>query len=326
MTMSPRACEYVADERALAQPGTYDITDAVEGVALVLAYLRRRLTAVFDAWEGRPVLMLSGGIDSILIAGVAAELRDDVLALTFQQPGSAQSTAEGEVAATLARQLGLDHDFVQPAEDAFREIVKDTVTRLDNADPWEVLAGTILVTLDRAAQERGASGPLLSGAGADALFLGGEDFDPGQADVVGEWDERMRAKIKRNFIRERFIPDFYERLLDDANRHIQVWQTHAATDLALRLHPSVIRGGKMKRDKALFRAAARSLGIPAELVSLQKNPMQVSGGGIDSIIGLARADLATAHGGKTYSDPRTEPLEFTVARLWLEGQRSWPPG
>lgn len=321
MAMSPRGCEYVADERTLSEPGSYDITDAAEGVELVLDYLRQRLTTVFSTWEQRPVLMLSGGIDSLLIAGVAAELRDDVLALTFQQPGSAQSTAEGEVAATLAGRLGMEHGFVQPDEAAFRHIVRDTVVRLDNSDPWEVLAGAILVALDRGAQARGAFGPLLSGAGADALFLGGEDFDPGQVDVVGEWDRRMRSKVNRNFIRERFIPDFYERLLDDADRHIQVWQTHEATDLALRLHPTVTRGAAIDQDKALFREAARSLGIPAELLSLQKNPMQVSGGGIDSIVGLARVDLAAAHGGRTYSDPRTEPLEFTVARLWLGDQR-----
>lgn len=321
MTMSPRGCEYVADERTLSQPGTYDIKDSTEGVELVLDYLRQRLSTVFSAWEQRPVLMLSGGIDSILIAGVAAELRDDVLALTFQQPGSAQSTVEGEVAATLAGRLGMEHHVVQPDEAAFRHIVQDTVARLDNSDPWEVLAGAILVALDRAAQERGAFGPLLSGAGADALFLGGEDFDPGQVNVVGEWDRRMRSKVNRNFIRERFIPDFYERLLDDVDRHIQVWQTHAATDLALRLHPTVIRGSAIDQDKALFREAAKTLDIPTELLSLQKNPMQVSGGGIDSIVGLARADLAATHGGKTYSDPRIEPLEFTVARLWLGNQR-----
>lgn len=80
MTATSKPQEYVADERGIT-PGTYDITEYATAKHAVLDYLRARLTAVLGRWPSRPTLMLSGGIDSILIAAVLAELRTDVLAL-----------------------------------------------------------------------------------------------------------------------------------------------------------------------------------------------------------------------------------------------------
>lgn len=315
-------CEYVADERDLSVPGVYDVTDEDIGVALILEYLRERLRAVFDAWQRPPILMLSGGIDSILIAAVAASLREDAVAFTFQQANLADSVEESDIAARVAEELGLEHRVVDPVLPDFRRLVLDVLKQLDTSEPWEVLAGTVLLAIDRAARDRGLEGPIISGGGADALFLGGEQLISGgdEAAVLGEWDQRIRSKVRRNFIRERFIPDFYERLIGDANRHIQVWQTHAATDLALSLHPKVVRGGDLGRDKGILRRAARQLGLPEQVVSLKKNPMQVSAGGVDSIVAIARQELLEAYGEQTYSSPGTEPLEFVVARMWLRSQ------
>lgn len=316
---TPLGCEYVADERRLETPGRYDVTTTDAAVELVLEYLRERLDAVFRAWPQRPVIMLSGGIDSILIAAVAAEPRNDLLALTFRQPGMPGSMEEGHTAALVAGTLGMEHAFVQPDEQEFRDLATGVVARLDNSEPWEVLAGIILAAVDEAAREQGADGALISGGGADALFLGGEVIDSGQDDgsLLQEWDRRIRAKVRKNFTRDRYIPDFYGRLIDDENRHIQVWQTHAATELALRLHPTVVRGPQVDQDKVLFRRAAIHAGVPEPLVSRQKNPMQVSSGGLETIVRLARADLAKFYRDRTYSDPLKEPLEFVVARMWL---------
>lgn len=126
------------------------------------------------------------------------------------------------------------------------------------------------------------------------------------------WDAEVRCEIKADFTRpQRFISNLYE-------RHIQVWQTHEAVDLALRIHPRVTRGVDLSQDKALFRRIAADLGINPELVQSTKNPMQVSSGGLDGIVTLAREQLERRAEEKTYSDPLKEPLEFTVARLFLE--------
>ena len=54
--------------------------------------------------------------------------------------------------------------------------------------------------------------------------------------------------------------------------------------------------------------------------------MQVSSGGLEAIVTLARQQLARQAGEKTYSDPIDEPLEFTVARLFLERLQCRAPG
>ncbi|MDO5511998.1 asparagine synthase C-terminal domain-containing protein [Corynebacterium sp.] len=307
-------CEYVADTTDMSVPGTYDIADRVQAREEIIAFLQGRITAVCDAYPAPQILMLSGGIDSILVAAAAASLdRGDgaFVAMTLAHPGHAAATEELRVAQQVAALVGIPHEVIAPDAHQWRGIISDTVARLDNSDPWEVLAGATLVAVDRHARSRGMSGALITGAGADALFLGG-----GEADLaVDDWDEAVRSKVAANFTRDRFIPDFYERLLDDPARHIQVWQTREAYELALRIHPSVVRGGGV--DKQIHREAAQHLGIPGELVRARKHAMQLSSGGVDTLVAQAREELARATAGKTYSDPREEDPEFLVARLWL---------
>ena len=316
MAVTDKDCEYVVDERSI-EPGTYDITEYAPAKQAIVDYLRVRLEAVLERWPGRPVLMLSGGVDSILIAAVLAQLRTDVLAVTFSQDSSPQAAEETRVAREVAYALGFEHHVVAPRGEALESLLKETVERLDSAEPWEVLSGAILVAVDKLRQEHGADGALITGAGADALFLGGKTIDTTAEDYLQQWDAQVRRGIKANFTRERFIPDFYERLIAEPQRHIQVWQTHAAVDLALRIHPRVTRGADLAQDKTLFRHIAADLGINPELVQTTKNPMQVSSGGLEAIVTLAREQLARRAGEKTYSDPMEEPLEFTVARLFL---------
>ncbi|WP_257181803.1 asparagine synthase C-terminal domain-containing protein [Corynebacterium cystitidis] len=320
MTHTAAGCEYVADDLEIGT-GSYDVSTYGEATVLVTDYLEGRLTAVFEKWSERATLMLSGGIDSILIATVVARLRPDSLALTFSQEGDDKATKEAETAVAVARQLGLEHQIVEPDSSQLEKLLTETVCKLGTSEPWEVLAGVVLVAINHAAQQSNANGPIISGGGADALFLGGADFETTRfndmSEVVAQWDKRVRAKIESNFTRKRFIPDFYERLLNDPDRHIQVWQTEAAVRLAQRLHPQVVRGDNLLRDKDLFRRMAVEAGLAESVVALDKNPMQVSSGGLNGIVRLARQEMNEKFGARTYSDPLVEPLDFTVSRLWL---------
>ncbi|WIM68967.1 asparagine synthase-related protein [Corynebacterium breve] len=313
---SDKGAEYVADERVI-DPGTYEIVTYNDAAHAITAYLEQRLQSVFRRWPARPVVMLSGGVDSILMASFAADQRPNALAVTFSQESSAEAQEEAEAAAEVATILGLEHVVLSPSASELRSLLASTVRRLDTSEPWEVLAGLVVHAVDQEACRRGATGALLSGGGADALFLGGEPLDPQHDNYLEAWDAKVRAKVEANFRRERFIPDFYERLIDDPDRHVQVWQTHAAVDLALSLHPQVTRGEDLAGDKVIFRRLAVQRGIPERLVALQKNPLQVSSGGISGIVDVARRDLTAQFGERTYSDPLLEPLDFTVARLFL---------
>ena len=153
------------------------------------------------------------------------------------------------------------------------------------------------------------------------MFLGGSEFGLA-ADADGDpnaaWATAVRARVAKNFTRDRLIPDFYERLLERPDRHVQIWQTTAAVELALSLPPTAVRGPDMDTDKLILREAAVRLGVPRELVEHAKNPMQVSSGGVDGLVLAARRWLTTRKGSGVYADPMCESLDFTVARLWLE--------
>lgn len=73
----------------------------------------------------------------------------------------------------------------------------------------------------------------------------------------------------------------------------------------------------MGTDKLLFRQAARSHGVPTELVSASKSPMQVSSGILGSLNSAVRDRLAENPRQRAYTDPREGSLDFTVARLRL---------
>lgn len=238
--------------------------------------------------------------------------------MTFSQDTSLQPAQETRAGQKVAHALGFEHHVVAPRGEALETLLEETIARLGTAEPWEVLSGAILVAVDTHRQLNNADGALITGAGVDALFLGGTTIDATAEDYLQHWDTEVRRRIKANFTRQRFIPDFYERLIAESERHIQVWQTHEAVDLALRIHPRVTCGTNLVQDKALFRRIAADLGIDPALVQTTKNPMQVSSGGLDAIVALVREQLAHRAGEKTYSDPMREPLEFTVARLFLE--------
>lgn len=304
-------CEYVADEIELTQP-TYDITDVDEAKSLVFSYLERRLAASTDSYEGRPVMMLSGGIDSILVAAVLSRVRPDALAVTFAQPGG-EAEAELTRARMVAERFGFDHKTVEPDTHEFRTLLKTVIYMLESSEPWEVLAGAVLGAVNDCALSANADGALVTGGGADVLFLGGA----GGVDIA-HWPEHVHESVRKNFTRDRFIPDFYERLICDEDRHILTWQTKEAFELSQRLHPSVIRGPELNIDKKLFRDLAVDLGVPAKLAHATKSPMQVSSGGVDAIVNLAREELSNSFGDTTCSNPLTEGLEFTVSRLMLQ--------
>lgn len=306
-----KGCEYVADEIELTQP-THDVTDIDEAKSLVFSYLERRLAASTDSYEGRPVMMLSGGIDSILVATVLSRVRPDALAVTFAQPGG-EAKSELTRARTVAERFGFEHEVVEPDSYAFRDLLRSVIDRLGSCEPWEVLAGTILTSVNDCALSCNADGAIVTGGGADVLFLGGV----GDVDIA-HWPERVHKLVRKNFTRNRFIPDFYERLICDEDRHILTWQTKEAFELSQRLHPSVIRGPELNIDKKLFRDLAVDLGVPVELAHATKSPMQVSSGGVAAIVNLAREELSNSFGDMTYSNPLTEGLEFTVSRLMLQ--------
>lgn len=312
--------EYLPEGWQELIPRKHDVTDEALVVNEVLRYVRSRLQLIIDRAQQPPVLMLSGGIDSILIAAVLSELEPASAAITFHSPNSADTQIEVDNAAQVANFFGLEHYVLAPSDEEYRADIRSVVQRLETTEPWEVLAGYIYFSVDQFCLRRNLTGPLISGAGADVLTLGGKDFVPREHDeeTVNAWASEVQSEIARTFTENRFIPDFYDRLLCRPENHYKVWQTTAAVELARRLHPAAVRGQKMDLDKKVFRTAAAKLGVPEEYCFTPKSPMQVSSGGLAGLISAARNSLSEHYGAQTYSDPLTEPLEFTVARYYLQ--------
>lgn len=309
------ALEYVADERNLTR-GSYDITDAEEATTEIDDYLRKRVTAAVSRSVGRPILQLSGGVDSILLATYIAEIAPSALAVTYSQHSD---DLEANRAAVVAKQYGLKHMIVRPTDEEFERLLSRVVRALDFPEPWEISAGCVLVAIDDASLKRGAEGVLISGAGADTIFMGGRAVVPAPSEsLVDAWDAALCENVSKNFKRNRFVPDFYERLLGRPERHIQIWQTHAAVELAQRIQPTLLQPGDNGLDKYVLRQLAVARGVPAEVAFAPKNPMQVSSGLIGAIVNAARRQLERDFGERTYSSPLQEQIEFTLARLYLQ--------
>lgn len=312
-------CEYVADivnlESCIGDNNSLIRTRA-EASEAIINFLEKRVHAVLEKYESRPLLMLSGGVDSILLATILAKHAPNTLAVTFIDPyADRNSSEEFNIASAVAANLGLEHVVTELDTTEYESLVRETVTKLDCTDPWEILAGVILLACEQEGRKHNATGAMFTGAGADALFLGGTNEAITSNDA---YQEKVLNKVRKNFIRERQIPDFYERLLDDADRYIQVWQTIAGFELAMRIPVDLSRGRDGSEDKALIRQTLVSLGADPEHAWTTKNPMQVSSGGINSLVTLARVVLSNSGNHSTYTDPLDESLEFIAARLFLE--------
>lgn len=287
--------------------------------ALVLEYCRRRLLGIRASYSGDYVLLLSGGVDSILTAAVMKALGIDFSAVTFVSPGS-ECNDDTINASRVAEALGIHHVFVAPSATEFTELVTSATRRLEIADPWEVLAGVIMLAIDGYASTFSEYPLFVTAAGADVLFLGGvPDQEIGEGAVA--WRDRVRSLVRQKFTRLRQIPDFHERLVSLPGNYFKVWQTSAAVQLSLQLDKDLVRGPE-RVDKLIFQRLALELGVPAQCLNREKSPMQVSCGGTTALVEMARTILAENSSHCAYSDPMEESLEFTVSRLLLELLRS----
>ena len=255
-----------------------------------------------------------GGIDSILATAVLAGKRPDTVAFTFSFGG----VEEGEKARQVAGHLGIEHYIIAPQGVEAEALLTDVVHRLEHTDAWEVLAGAVFRAVDKASTKMGlGDGAIITGDAADILLLGGKEMDP-EKDPVEYMNEQVRGLVKTRFARDLQIPDFYERLLYNPDRHIKTWQTEEAFRVTARLHPAAIRGEDYSLDKEVARFAARSLGVPAKLTAATKDPLQTSSGGLDMAVSAAAWHLAQTGGHSYYTDPTYEDTKFVATRLYLE--------
>jgi asparagine synthase (glutamine-hydrolysing) len=133
-----------------------DIADALEDAIVT--------TCASDVPVG---IALSGGLDSSLVASVAAKSRTDLKAFTVGYDSGGMD--ESQQARDLADYLGIPcHTAVLRTADIAREFAQVCG---DRDEPISDIAGPAIASLPRAAQEAGVP-VLLTGIGGDELFWG----------------------------------------------------------------------------------------------------------------------------------------------------------
>lgn len=328
-TILPSAspCEYVADDlgESLSTSAADPIRELDMASEVLIRLLEARIEAVCSATTLAPTILLSGGIDSILVAACASRLGIHPTALTVVSSvtGSAPRT-DDERAGVAAANLGLAHSFLRLEPESVQALGVECIRRLELAEMWEVTSAIPVLAALRALDEAGLPGPALSGSGADALFLGGKRLiaDPSSDEGLQEFRDEVLTNVQRNFTRHRLIPDYYERLLEtDASRYVQIFQTHSFFHFAQAIHPELLwRSGPDGKlyDKYLLRYSAWRLGVAEHLVFTQKSPLQLSSGTVDALLFCARRMLAAHESNNVYADPLVEPSEHTAVRLFLD--------
>lgn len=320
----------IGDELVAAQrPGE---TDLDASAAALIGLVERRIAAVLhNTSTVRPGLLLSGGIDALLVAACAQRMGLSPLAVTVLWDDGSNGSAlllEDARAVAAAKELGFEHHVITMTTADVRAQAQRCVALLESTEIWEICAAVPGLVALEYLDAAGAGGPALTGSGADAIFLGGETLAAavGSETALAEYRSRVTAKVRRNFTRERLIPDFYERLLGDrAHRYVQVFQSESFWRFSQLIDPSLLwrrvqgaAGQSVEVDKYLLRYAAQQLGLPSELVLTKKSPLQVSAGIVSALVYSAREDLAETPAHSHYANPMAEPLEHTAARLYLE--------
>lgn len=312
--------EFVADVVDTHQgPPSRDDHDMDRAVDDLIAHTRRRVKDLVAAGDGRPALMLSGGIDSIFVASIAADTGVDPRCVTVtygEQPESRQARQ-----ATAALGLNLVHSQLDlPTLAVSASVVSQS---LSSSEPWEVAAGVIVCESLRAIRGLDTKGTVLTGTGADVALAGGllpvDPFDAVHSQLV---TDRIWSDVQTKWTKSRPTPNFHELLVRaaEAARLSKTFQTVEFWDLSKRWSTKVLyvrdADGQI-HDKAVLRLAARKIGVPDELVWAPKDPMQTSSGVFAGLADVCRALLAQESHAEHYTKLATEPVDVTLSRAAL---------
>ncbi|MEV6069258.1 asparagine synthase-related protein [Nocardia sp. NPDC052001] len=316
------AMEFVADTRDIASPNAdlRKLTDPDAAASLISGETLSRVGAVLEAHPGNPVVMLSGGVDSIFVAAAAVKLGAKPHAITVLTEGGTDRANAIEAAEVL----GLTHDVVELDEQAVVNLARESVIRLGVPELWEVsYAIPLLATLPILGQI-GNVGPILTGSGADAILAGGRvlDYRIGTPEATAELDRLIRKETANNFVYDRLVPDFYPRVMGEyADKFIHVFQTARFWEISETFAPPALFGyhGDKMVDKLCLRIACEAL-LPEAAQSIawaKKSAIQRSAGIMDTLATATRRFAASLPGARAYSDPMAEPFEAVATRLFL---------
>lgn len=290
---------------------------AVKGLQQLLEV---RIEAVLDVRPDPPGLMLSGGVDSMVVGAMLTRLGYSPTCVTVAV-GSAGKD-ELDAAKEFARFFGLPHLVVDLDDSRLAQYARECVAALGMTELWEIAAAIPIRASFEKLRSSCATGAIFTGGGADVLLGGGIALSaPLHSEMAREQvRQQIWGQVLRSFSVDRLVPDFFTKVLgQDSQDFIKVFQTVDFWDFTARLGPTNLFDLKLNGwiDKACLRDLAFLLGVPDELATRPKDPLQRSAGVFSGLAALARKQAAMFDGATTYSNPLNEPTDQVLARYYL---------
>lgn len=252
---------------------------AVEGYRKALVESMEKRTQDFQ----RIGIIFSGGIDSVLVAYLAAKMVPEVVCYT----GGVKGSHDIAYARQIAERLGLKLKVAELDQDAVEKLVPEVISVIEDANAGQVEVALPVYSAVKLAHEDGIR-VMLTGQGADELF-GGYSWYPKVAEKEGykKLRERMVEDLlllyKETLEREDKITMAHSIELREPFLDTEVIRVALATELRLN-----VNGGRDTFGKHVHRRLAQSLGIPKDIAYRVKEAAQHGSGMHDVIDAIAR--------------------------------------
>jgi asparagine synthase (glutamine-hydrolysing) len=247
---------------------------AVEGYRKALMEAMEKRTQDFQEIG----VIFSGGIDSVLVAHLAAKMVPKVVCYTCGVKGSSDIA----YARQIAEKLDLKLKVAELDEDAVEKLVPEVINVIEDANAGQVEVALPVYSAVKLAHQDGMK-VMLTGQGADELFGG------------YSWYAKVAEKEGYKKLRERMIEDLLLLYKETLEREDKITMAHSIELREPFLDPEVIRvalatelrlsvkGGRDVFGKHVHRRLAQSLGIPKDIAYRVKEAAQ-HGSGMHGVI------------------------------------------
>jgi asparagine synthase (glutamine-hydrolysing) len=264
--------------------------------------------ALVDAMEKRVQdfqrigIIFSGGIDSVLIAYLAAKMVPEVICYT----GGVTGSSDIIYARQIADRLGLNLKVCELSQEGMERLIPEVMNVIEDSNAGQVEVALPVYCAVKLAHEDGIK-VMLTGQGADELFGG------------YSWYAKVVEKEGYKMLRRRMIEDLLLLYKETLEREDKITMAHSIELREPFLDPEVIkvalatslrlnvRGGDDSFGKHVHRKLAETLGIPRDIAYRIKEAAQ-HGSGMHGMLDA----ISRKHGfeDSTVSDIYLEELKM----------------
>ena len=231
-------------------------------------------------------IIFSGGIDSVLVAHIAAKMVPEVICYTCGVQGSSDIAN----ARQIADRLGLKLKVCELTQDEVEKLIPKVINVIEDANAGQVEVALPVYGAVKLAHEDGIK-VMLTGQGADELFGG------------YSWYAKVAEKEGYRKLRRHMVEDLLLLYKETLEREDKITMAHSIELREPFLDPEVIRvalatdlrlnvkGGRDTFGKHVHRKLAQALGIPKDIAYRVKEAAQ-HGSGMHGMINA----IAQKHG------------------------------